>query len=627
MICMVAVGPRGASGCWWARAVRRGWLSWLAAGALVVAVRAADPYRGLWVGEVILTHVNEVSVPMDAQGVPRAPDPRMPTATSDQAHLRLILHVDGTGQVRLLRDVALLRRDVEEGGTGGEEAPLRSESEVALVTDARLYGEFPPQPAMRWASAVFDFGDSQATAAVDWLVDAVVEAAAASVNGTAADLTTAAGRFQATAAAAAAGTAAASPRVPLTDATTEFGKFLANHLNRARVSAIAAAPDPGNAPETALARTAAEALRDGSFYRDTRGLEMLAAVVQAAEESAPAAAVGTAQNMAAAYADVADDYHRFLAGKTFGVLITGGASAAAGAVGPGADELSIRTAVGEAVAVQAARDLAVSLRVTAYDDRRASAAVEQVIDAMVAAALAALPGDGSAVEALAVAFEHAGRLALTTHVVRYPRPAQVPSTDYDGFVRSATFAEAVATASQAAAAGAVAERRNNPPPFSTLDSLRRAARAAAVGALRLVYVAAAGARQTALPLQGRFGLGEGDPRLTASVGAGDPPLGAAALEGTLRLAANHPTNPFRHRRHPDHRVGFDVTRKLRLDFDGEAGGTLERAGYGVDRITGVYREEIVGLHKPLGPARDVGLRVEGTFQLQRLALIETLNAR
>lgn len=213
----------------------------------------------------------------------------------------------------MLRDVALLRRDVEGSGAGGEATPLRSESEVALVTDARLYGEFPPQPAMGWASAGFDFGDSQA------------------------------------------------------------------------------------------------------------------AVVHAAEEAAPAAAVGAAQNTAAAYADVADDYHRLLAGKTLGALITEGA--------------------------------------------------------------------------------------------------------------------------------------------------------------------------------------------------------AAALEGTLRLAASHPTNPFRHRRHPDHRVGFDVTRKLRLDFDGEAGGTLERAGYGVDRITGVYREEILGLHKPLGPGRDVGLRVEGKFRLQRLALIETLNAR
>ncbi|MCZ7640613.1 MAG: hypothetical protein M5U12_33870 [Verrucomicrobia bacterium] len=121
----------------------------------------------------------------------------------------------------------------------------------------------------------------------------------------------------------------------MADASVEFGKFLANHLNRARVSAIAAAPDPASAPEAALARTAAEALRDGSFYQDTRGLEMLAAVVHAAEQAAPAGAVGAAQNSAAAYADVADDYHRFLAGKAFGALLIEGAKAAAAAVGPG----------------------------------------------------------------------------------------------------------------------------------------------------------------------------------------------------------------------------------------------------------------------------------------------------
>ncbi|MCZ7640612.1 MAG: hypothetical protein M5U12_33865 [Verrucomicrobia bacterium] len=210
---------------------------------------------------------------------------------------------------------------------------------------------------------------------------------------------------------------------------------------------------------------------------------------------------------------------------------------------------------------------------------------------------------------------------------RYARPVQVPSTDYDRFVRSPTFAEAVATAAQAAAAGAVAERRNNPPPFSTLDSLRRrAARAAAVGALRLVYVAAAGARQTALPLDGRFGLGEGDPRLTASVGAGDPPLGAAALEGTLRLAASHPTNPFRHRRHPDHRVGFDVTRKLRLDFDGEAGDAGTGGVRGGPDHGGVSGRDS-GAAQAVGAGAGCGVAGGGKFQLQRLALIETLNAR
>jgi hypothetical protein len=103
-------------------------------------------------------------------------------------------------------------------------------------------------------------------------------------------------------------------------------------------------------------------------------------------------------------------------------------------------------------------------------------------------------------------------------------------------------------------------------------------------------------------------------------------IGAAALTGTIVLPANHPTNPFRHRRHPDHTIGFDITRNIQIAFNASTNG-LERAGYGVDRITGTYREEIFGLHKPLGPNKDVGLRVEGNLQLNRVSLIDTLNAR
>ena len=87
------------------------------------------------------------------------------------------------------------------------------------------------------------------------------------------------------------------------------------------------------------------------------------------------------------------------------------------------------------------------------------------------------------------------------------------------------------------------------------------------------------------------------------------------------------SNSFRHRRHPDHTVGFDIRRLVNLDFGGEEGDSLKRAGYGVDRISGTYEEEIFGLHKPLGPSRDGGLKVRGRFQLQRISLIDTLNGR
>jgi hypothetical protein len=105
-------------------------------------------------------------------------------------------------------------------------------------------------------------------------------------------------------------------------------------------------------------------------------------------------------------------------------------------------------------------------------------------------------------------------------------------------------------------------------------------------------------------------------------------LGPAGLTGAIYLPANHPTNPFRHRRHPDHTAGFDIERSIRLDFDGSAGDPLQAAGYGVDRVTGTYREEIFGLHKPLGPDpanSPIGLKTEGRFQLNRISFIDTLN--
>jgi len=98
----------------------------------------------------------------------------------------------------------------------------------------------------------------------------------------------------------------------------------------------------------------------------------------------------------------------------------------------------------------------------------------------------------------------------------------------------------------------------------------------------------------------------------------------------LYLPANHPTNPFRHRRHPDHTTGINITRVIRFDFDATEGGALESAGYGVNVIRGTYREEIFGLHKPLGPNPDtqpIGLKTEGRFELNRISVIDTLNAR
>ncbi len=98
------------------------------------------------------------------------------------------------------------------------------------------------------------------------------------------------------------------------------------------------------------------------------------------------------------------------------------------------------------------------------------------------------------------------------------------------------------------------------------------------------------------------------------------------LEGEIFLGAYHPTNPFRHRRHPSHRGGFDILRHLRLTVAEPAGGDdFDTTDRGVDRLTGIYEEEVRGLHKPLGQAGEFGLRTRGSFVLDRISRDATLN--
>jgi len=94
--------------------------------------------------------------------------------------------------------------------------------------------------------------------------------------------------------------------------------------------------------------------------------------------------------------------------------------------------------------------------------------------------------------------------------------------------------------------------------------------------------------------------------------------GGACL-GRISLSKDHPTNPYRHKYHPDHRSGFALTRQFTLLFDGEAGDPWQQApGYGLDRLTGTYRETVVGLHK-------IPLLVEGSVRLDRINSVSVLD--
>lgn len=578
----------------------------------------SNPYRGLWVGTVALQAVNEVSVPLDTNNVPIAPKPAVPTPTFDQAHLRIILHVNGAGQASLLKDVAILNRAY---GSNNQAQVAARESDLALVTDPRTYASYPPQPAQRIGSAVFDFGDEKATEALDAILESAAVNAAAFATNPALPVGTQGERVQARNAAIAAMTPALRQIAGNADVADSFGAFLAG-FNAAALDAIAA--DPSSAVITGF-QSQAVALRDQSFYGDSRALEAVNAVV-AAVLAVPTGATHTAaHNTASSFADTGNVYQRFLSGKGFGDMIAAAsAEAAVAAKAPGATTATILAALRATPGATDAMAQALQGKVSAYDDTRAINAVEAVLAAMAASAFS---NAALAPSEIQLQSETAGRDALAGMVARYPVPVLTPTLDYNAFVRSAAFQAAPDDAAYAAADAAIQERAAN--PLYTMTSLYAAAKVAAANALQAAYGAAARALRTELPLTGTFAPGSGDPRATAELPQPSD-LGPPGLTGRIYLPASHPTNPFRHRRHPDHTVGYDIQRAIRFDFDAVSGNSLEPASYGVDRIRGTYREEIFGLHKPLGPAPDtapIGLKTEGRFELNRISEIDSLNAQ
>jgi hypothetical protein len=554
---------------------------------------------------------------LDAANVPIAPDPEVPTPTFDQADLRLIIHVNGAGQASLVKDVAILNR---VSGQSTNLATLSAnEADVSLVTDPRLYATFPPQPAMRYASAVFDFGDAKATEALDVIVEIAAQQAAAFATNASLNLGTQGARVQARNDAIAIIQPSLTTNMVNANVGEAFNQFILVFNDAAITAIIADTSDPVVASLTATAHY----FRVRSFYNDTRPLDMVGAVVDAVNAADPSDRSRAAHHAASSYADVQNLYQRFISGSTMGDMIRAAAAGAASASQlPGATAASIELALRVLPEAVAALTEALQAKVQMYNDTRSADAVDAVLAAMAGSAFDNALATPAEISALS---ERAGRLVLSDMVARYPLPVLTPTLDYNQFVTSGMFTGAPAIAAYAAADAAIQERATN--PLFTPNSLYSAARLAALNALQAAYNVAARVMRTELPLAGDFGPGSGDPRFIADL-AQPSDLGPAGLEGLIYLPANHPTNPFRHRRHPDHTTGYNIERHIRFDFDGTQGDSLEAAGYGVDRITGTYREEIYGLHKPLGPEPDtnpIGLRTEGRFELNRISLIDTLN--
>ncbi|MGZ5507426.1 MAG: hypothetical protein ACXWKH_13690 [Limisphaerales bacterium] len=457
-------------------------------GTSAVTFAQATGPQGLWVGEVTLNRVNETVVGINAQNQTVAPDPSVTTPVQSAAHLRIILHVDKQGQVRLLKNVALLNKSTN------------STPDLALITDSTLYPNFS-SVGKRIATAAYDFGDDRAVQVLDDIAAAAASAASTNGNPTNAAVQVAA-------------TADLDARYVGYVSGAGFNNAALNAALTAKIGALQAKGTNGNAAQVLSAATSAAT---NNFYIVTNR----------------------------AYAQT---------------LATNGA----------------------------------------FVDSRYVAAVDSVALAAASGAASAASSNLTAA-AVGASATNAALVAVTNAI----NAQTTESPNYRTFIGTSSFASAVNIAAAAASVAGKASLSGG----SSATTARIQANGAAVKALTdaNIYAAADTVVMNEALLSGTISPDQ-------------------SLSGTIYLGASHPTNPFRHRRHPDHTIGYPITRALSMHFDSSSSTNAQQiAGFGVDQITGTYREEISGLHKPLGPSQNIGLITDGTVKLNRVSLVDTLN--
>lgn len=584
-------------------------------------------------GEVALDAVNEATGAVGNSNTYEFSDPKVPTPTSDTAFLRLILHVNGAGQVSLLKSVAIVEGGILPNGS----------KDILLITDPSLYPQYPGI-AKRIASAFYDFGDQQAVTSVQTLIDTATQTAVArAIAGDAQSvIETKANAALAEIVSQADVNAAYLKRGSSSFITTSFfsesavrtiadkvaqlihdgAKNAGNFAYDAAADGYNPFPaDPLGGNFAALVQIAKD-LRDDSFYKDTRGLEAIAGVVVAAaaavdatgasadlatkQANARLAAEGARHNAA----DVTQAYNRFIAGATFNAMRTALSDAAVAAAlaahGSGNSDAQITAAVKIALSAQAPVAAAITEAETVktaslWGDARAKSAVGAILDTVAKAAAARVVVSTEAL-ALKKAVDDAVVAAFDS-IKAAPVFAGVPSAEYAGFVTGSSYQDAAAAAAKSAAKEAFFQFKAGVTDSKDLTFLTKRAVNKTLTAVRN--------KVAALPQNSILFSGG----LTAG----------SSTNGTIHLPALAPTNPFLHRQHPDHTEGFPITRRISLEVAAPGAGDSGRAGYGVSRLSGTYSEEIFGLHKPLGDDQDVGLRTRGAFTLNRLSFVDSLN--
>ena len=111
--------------------------------------------------------------------------------------------------------------------------------------------------------------------------------------------------------------------------------------------------------------------------------------------------------------------------------------------------------------------------------------------------------------------------------------------------------------------------------------------------------------------------------MTGTVG----PTGTLTV--TLAMDSDFPTNPYKHKYHPDHDnldaeflnfrpEAFAVSRRIELTFTPEPPDGSAPPDWGDSTLGGVYSERITGVHRN-------SIFVQGTFRLRRDSAVSVLN--
>ena len=539
-----------------------------------IVISQSDSNAGLWIGEALVSQVSEVSVPIDENNVPRAPDPNVPTPAHDLASLRLIVHVDAFGKARFLKDVAIVK-------SSRVSTDLELDQGVALISDPSLYSNYSGQPGQRFAAAAFDFGDQKTSLVLNKLMDDAVSAAVAkakdSSNVSNSTLKNVANTEALT---------AANAVLNKADLNSAFNNYLSSNITSADLTTKLNASGVFGTPNLP---------QKDSPYNDSRATEMVSslnAILTGGLTSEQKSK--ELNNTAASFIDSDNEYNRFIEGGYFSEMIL--AAAAKVASEKIADNTKTRenylTALNTVEKINDAKEEALKIKITnyGYTDTRGEDAINEVLNDIVNKAISS---NLTTVNSIKNELISEGVRSLANDVKRYPSPSTSPSAEYNLFIASSEFTGAAVKAAEAASTAVYNERVGS--SFPNQESYSNAAKIAVANELKSAVSAAARADVSELIMDGT--------------------VDGSTLSLTFKLPASHPTNPFRHRRNPDHTTGRDITRTLKLT----------NLSIDNNKLTGTYDEEIIGLHKLLGPNKDMGLKVRGSFELNRVSNIATLN--